>query len=129
MTETLTKCVDYLKSEGSQTLAEEEDCFAFKYREEMYIIENDAEDEMFLRFILPNFYDINGEGEEIKALKIINRILDEEKVIKLSLDSEKGMWGTIDLLVDKNTFLPPIIERCLTILKYYCSLFIYEMEH
>lgn len=79
MTEILTKCVDYLKSEGFRIVAEKEDHCLFKCQGKTYAIENDAKDEMFLRFVLPNFYSIDGEEEEIKALKIINRILFKKK--------------------------------------------------
>lgn len=39
------------------------------------------------------------------------------------------MWGTVELFVDKNTFLPPIIDRCLDIIGNFSSQFVHEMEH
>ena len=128
MTEILTKCADYLKSEGFRIVAEKESHLIFKCQGKTYAIENDLKDEAFLRFVLPNFYHIDGEEEEVKALKIINRILHEKKAIKLSFDSDKDMWGTVELFLDKNTSLPPIIDRCLDLIGDFSSRFAYEME-
>lgn len=129
MTETLKKCVDYLKTEGFRIMAEKENYCAFKHQGKIYSIENEAKDEMFLRFVLPNFYHIDDEEEEIKALRIINRISHERKAIKLSFDSEKDMWATVELFIDKNTDLPPIINRSLDIISDFSFQFIHEIAH
>ena len=127
MTETLKKCIDYLKTEGFQIVVEKEGHCAFKYQGKIYFIENEAEDEMFLRFVLPKFYHIDDEEEEIKALRIINRILYEKKALKLSFDSEKDMWATVELFIDKNTDLPPIIDRSLDIISSFSFQFVQEL--
>lgn len=127
MTETLKKCVDYLKTEGFRIMAEKENHCAFKYQGKIYFIENEAKDEMFLRFVLPNFYHIDDEEEEVKALRIINRISREKKAIKLSFGSEKDMWATVELFIDKNTDLPPIIDRSLDIISNFSFQFVQEL--
>lgn len=115
MTEILKKCVDFIRQEGFPIEEENEEYLRFKYQAKHYYIENKAEDGMFLRIIFPGFCPVSAD-EELQALKIINDLTRQKKVIKLHIDEDRDLWASVELFIDENTYLPPIIIRGLDLI-------------
>lgn len=81
---------------------------------------------MFLRIILPGFYSISAD-EELQALKIINDLTRQKKVIKLHIDEDRDLWASAELFIDENTYLPPIIIRGLDLIATTTLIFCAKM--
>lgn len=126
MTEILKKCVDFIRQEGFPIEKENENHFRFKYQAKHYFIEHTEKDEMFLRIILPGFYSISAD-EELQALKIINDLTRQKKVIKLHIDEDRDLWASAELFIDENTYLPPIIIRGLDLIATTTLIFCAKM--
>lgn len=70
---------------------------------------------MFLRIVLPRFYFISDD-EELQALKITNDLTHKWKAVKLHFDEGNFLWASVELFIDENTYLPPIIKRGLDLI-------------
>lgn len=103
---------DWLKSQGFRCERDNDDDVRFRYEGlNMYCCKD--KDEKFLRIIMPNIYDVNGD--RLKVLEAISTISRDIKAIKAFLVND-SLWLSIEMFIDSTPDIDDFIGRCLDIL-------------
>jgi len=113
MTSTAELVKDWLASEGFRYQIDDDGDVQFKFQGYGMWATVDKNDPLFLRIILPNIYELNGDrGKVLEALNALNA---EIKAVKGYLVRE-NVWVSLEMYVDSSPEVEDFIERCLNIL-------------
>ena len=104
---------NWLKTQGFRCERDSDGDLRFRYEGVGLFCCNDNNDKLFLRIIMPNIYDV--EGDRVKVLEAISTISRELKAIKAFL-VEDSLWLSIEMYIDSTPDIDDFIERCLDIL-------------
>lgn len=103
----------YLSSEGLQP-QERDFGFFFRYQMRNFYIEYDADDEQYLRVIMPGIYEAD-ENNMLEVLTAANVVDRDRKVVKCFVLDE-DVHIAAELLIDQDPNLGDIIPRALGML-------------
>ena len=104
---------NWLKEQGFRSERDEDGDLRFHYEGVGLFCCKDDNDDRFLRIIMPNIYDVDGDRE--KVLEAINTICRDIKAIKAFLLNDK-LWLSLEMFIDTTPDIDDFIERCLDIL-------------
>lgn len=104
---------NWLKEQGFRSERDEDGDLRFRYEVVGLFCCKDDDDDRFLRIIMPNIYDVDGDRE--KVLEAINTICRDIKAIKAFLLNDK-LWLSLEMFIDTTPDIDDFIERCLDIL-------------
>lgn len=104
---------NWLKEQGFRSEKDEDGDLRFRYEGVGLFCCKDDDDDRFLRIIMPNIYDVDGDRE--KVLEAINTICRDIKAIKAFLLNDK-LWLSLEMFIDTTPDIDDFIGRCLDIL-------------
>lgn len=109
--------VDYLKKEGYLPEVTAGGAIAFKVEGMRYAILVDAEDPVFFRMLLPNFYRAVDDAARRDALTICNRVTSSIKVAKLLMSDDGRVSASAELFAQSPEEVTKVIARCISALQ------------
>jgi hypothetical protein len=104
---------EYLANEGLRPQKEDFGIF-FRYQMLNFIIHWDEEDDHFIRFSIPNIFDVD-DNNRLDVLMVCNALNMERKVIK-AITAQESVWITAEQLLDQTPVYDDIIPRTLGML-------------
>jgi len=114
--------VELLIQEGFRPQMEEEEYICFKYESCSMYISLDEKDPMYLRIVLPNFFEVN-KRDKIASLNIINQQNIRYKLGYLVME-ENEVSALLDILVNKESIETGLIRGiniCREIARSFCE--------
>jgi hypothetical protein len=104
-------CFNFLRSEGYLPQINQVDDIIFKAEGNTFIVMIDENDEQFLNLILPNFYELNGNLEMNKALRVANIVNQKVKVGKIIISNNIHVWAIAEQFIDSTPDLEDFFRR------------------
>ncbi len=99
---------------------------SFKYQGAGFILWNNAHDQQYLALSMPNIWAINGE--ELKVLRVANKINCEIKAVK-TVVRDNFVWLGVEMFIDSTPDIDDFMERILDILLESRMKFSFEMHN
>lgn len=93
---------EYLTDQGFRPSIDQDGDLQFKYEGGRYFIEAKEKDEMFIRIVFPNFWEIETPEEKIKCYEAANSVSRGVKVVKVFVvDFKDGsnVWASVELFL------------------------------
>lgn len=103
---------NWLKEQGFRTERDADNDVRFSYQG-VHMFCCDNSDESYLRIIMPDIYDVDGDRERV--LEAINTISRDIKAIKAFL-VKNSLWLSIEMFIDSTPDVEDFIKRCLDIM-------------
>jgi len=98
----------------------------FKYQGAYFILFDNSTDKQYLNLSMPNI--CNVDGEELKVLRVANKINCDIKAIKATV-RDNSVWLNIEMFIDSTPDIEDFMERILGILLECRMKFAFEMHN
>lgn len=98
----------------------------FKYQGASFILFDNSTDKLYLNLSMPNIWDV--DGQEVKVLRVANKINCEIKAIKVTLRNN-AVWLNIEMFIDNTPDVEDFMERILGIMLECRMKFAFEMHN
>jgi hypothetical protein len=121
------KIVEILASEGFRPELDSENDIAFKYEGANCLVMFDDDDELYLRFVLPNFWPIENEKEREEAIRasvFTTKLIKAAKIFPV----KDQMWSAVEVFLPSEEALRPVLDKILVVLAGAVSAFSEEMR-
>lgn len=98
----------------------------FRYQGSNFVIFDNSSDPLYLAIAMPGIYEL--ENDELKVLRVLNKINNNRKAIKAVLNDD-SVWLTIEMFIDSTPDVEDFMERLLDILNQGRMLFNMEIRN
>ncbi|MFH2123992.1 MAG: hypothetical protein ABIJ50_10985 [Pseudomonadota bacterium] len=121
------KIQEFLEEEGFRPKIDDDGDIMFKYEGKTYIIQFDEDDALFIRLMLPNFWELDSDSEKAQATKISLEITRQVKVAKV-FSVEDRMWSSAELFLPNEESIKPIFNKIMAVVSGAAVLFARKMH-
>jgi len=118
---------EILAEEGFRPDIDEDGDITFKYQGYSILIMPDEDDELYLRFVLPNFWPIESEAEREQAVETSVKVTRRVKAAKV-FPVKDQMWATVEIFLSSEKCLKDVLDRILSVLHVSVETFAEEMR-